>query len=64
MHQIRKEHECRGYRTTSLTSILCLKEPRLNEQTWAGEWLRGNEVVRGMRVEFSTWLAEEQAVSP
>lgn len=64
MYQIRQVHKCHVYHTRLLTSILCLKELRLNKQTQTGEWLGGNEVVRGMYVEFSTLLANYQAISP
>lgn len=64
MYQIRQVHKCHVYHTRLLTSILCLKELRLNKQMQTGEWLGGNEVVRGMYVEFSTLLANYQAISP
>lgn len=64
MYQIRQVHKCYVYHTRLLTSILCLKELHLNKQTQTGERLGGNEVVRGMYVEFSTSLANYQAISP
>jgi len=64
MYQIRQVHKCHVYYTRLLTSILCLKEVHLNKQTQMGEWLGGNEVVRRMHVEFSTSLANYQAISP
>lgn len=64
MYQIRQVYKCHVYHTRLLMSILRLKELHLNKQMQTGEWLGGNEVVRGMYVELSTSLANYQAISP